>query len=139
MGSAGTVRRFTDALQLFFQLSDVPKAKRVLHARLYLEGLAADCAGALPNAGAASHAAGSVVPKTASAGGQKQKKRKSNGLGNGAAKADTSGKVGKGQSQKKPRKASVHNDHMKEWLKETTAATIAANLGILPSTASQKL
>ena len=96
-------------------------------------------AGALPNAGAASHAAGSVVPKTASAGGQKQKKRKSNGLGNGAAKADTSGKVGKGQSQKKPRKASVHNDHMKEWLKETTAATIAANLGILPSTASQKL
>ena len=43
MGSAGTVRRFTDALQLFFQLSDVPKAKRVLHARLYLEGLAADC------------------------------------------------------------------------------------------------
>ena len=43
MGSAGTVCRFTDALQLFFQLSDVPKAKRVLHARLYLEGLAADC------------------------------------------------------------------------------------------------
>ncbi|DBA72295.1 TPA: hypothetical protein ACH3X2_010540 [Trebouxia sp. C0005] len=42
MGSAGAVRRSTDSLQLFFQLSDVPKAKWVLHARLYLEGLAAD-------------------------------------------------------------------------------------------------
>ena len=42
MGSAGAVCRFTDSLQLFFQLSDVPKAKWVLHARLYLEGLAAD-------------------------------------------------------------------------------------------------
>ncbi|DBA82445.1 TPA: hypothetical protein ACH3X2_000680 [Trebouxia sp. C0005] len=238
MGSAGAVRRLTDSLQLFFQLSDVPKAKWVLHARLYLEGLAADyvniamatmpvsdcsdwpkfCAllsirfgqidpdaefwdqlrdlkqgvlsaaeyvhkmrycfngiielplsdgekierfmsglnaplkrlviiaplgmgrngkwldadelmsyavlqaRALPNAGAASHAVpavGSMVPKTASAGGQKQKKkRKANGSGNGAAKAGTSGKFGNGHSGKKLKKASIRDAHMKEWFKE---------------------
>ena len=40
--SAGAVRRFTDALELFFNLSGVDSAKWAANARLYLEGSAFD-------------------------------------------------------------------------------------------------
>ncbi|KAA6422464.1 MAG: hypothetical protein FRX49_07639 [Trebouxia sp. A1-2] len=64
---------------------------------------------ALPNAAAISHV-GSAAGSS--------KKPKVNGPSNGAAKAGTSGKVGNGQSGKKPKKASFRDDDVKEWLRK---------------------